>query len=142
MWARRPEKVYGSAPGDVRAYDAVTGKLRLGLPHHPSPGRVRLRYLAQDAWKYVGGVNTWGEISIDEKRGIAYFPLGSPTHDMYGGDRKGAGLFGDCLLALDIRTGKRLWHFQVVHHDLWDYDPTAAPKLLSPFATTAKWWIS
>jgi len=79
----------------------------------------------------VGGANTWGEISIDTKRGIAYFPLGSPTHDMYGGDRKGAGLFGNCILALDVRTGKRLWHFQVVHHDLWDYDPTAAPKLMT-----------
>ena len=82
--------------------------------------------------KYVaGGVNAWGEITLDEKRGIAYFPLGSPTFDLFGGDRKGAGLYGDCLLALDARTGKRLWHFQLVHHDLWDYDPTTAPKLLT-----------
>ena len=79
----------------------------------------------------TGGVNTWGEISVDEKRGIAYFPLGSPTYDLYGADRIGANLFGDCLLALDARTGKRLWHFQLVHHDLWDYDPTTAPKLLT-----------
>jgi quinoprotein glucose dehydrogenase len=122
---------YGSAPGDVRAYDAITGKLVWDFHTIPHPGEFGYDTWPKDAWTYVGGVNTWGEISIDEKRGIAYFPLGSPTHDMYGGDRKGAGLFGDCLLALDIRTGKRLWHFQVVHHDLWDYDPTAAPKLLS-----------
>ena len=87
--------------------------------------------MAGRAWKWAGGVNTWGEISIDERRGIAYFPLGSPTHDMYGGDRKGANLFGNSLLALDARTGKRLWHFQTVHHDLWDYDLTTAPKLLT-----------
>jgi quinoprotein glucose dehydrogenase len=122
---------YGSAPGDVRAYDAVTGKLVWDFHTIPHPGEFGYDTWPKDAWTYIGGVNTWGEISIDEKRGIAYFPLGSPTHDMYGGDRKGAGLFGDCLLALDIRTGKRLWHFQVVHHDLWDYDPTAAPKLLT-----------
>jgi quinoprotein glucose dehydrogenase len=74
-------------------------------------------------------VNTWGEISIDEERGIAYFPLGSPTFDMWGGDRKGDNLFGNSLLALDARTGKRLWHFQTVHHGLWDYDLPAAPVL-------------
>lgn len=122
---------YGSAPGDVRAYDAVTGKLVWDFHTIPHPGEFGYDTWPKDAWTYVGGVNTWGEISIDEKRGIGYFPLGSPTHDMYGGDRKGANLFGDCLLALDLHTGKRLWHFQVVHHDLWDYDPTSAPKLLT-----------
>ena len=122
---------YGSAPGDLRAYDVVTGKLLWTFHTIPHPGEFGYETWPPDAWKYAGGVNTWGEISVDEKRGIAYFPLGSPTHDMYGGDRKGANLFGDCLLALDIRTGKRLWHYQVVHHDLWDYDPTAAPKLLT-----------
>ena len=79
----------------------------------------------------MGGVNTWGEFAIDKKRAIGYFPLGSPTYDFWGGDRIGAGLYGDCLLALDLRTGKRLWYFQTVHHDLWDYDPTTAPKLLT-----------
>jgi quinoprotein glucose dehydrogenase len=124
-------EMYGSAPGDVRAYDVVTGKLVWTFHTIPHPGEFGYDTWPKDAWTYVGGVNTWGEISVDTKRGIAYFPLGSPTHDMYGGDRKGAGLFGDCILALDIRTGKRLWHFQVVHHDLWDYDPTAAPKLMT-----------
>ena len=73
----------------------------------------------------------WGEISLDAKRGIAYFPVSSPTYDYYGADRIGANLFSDCLLALDARTGKRLWHFQTVHHDLWDYDLTAAPQLIT-----------
>jgi quinoprotein glucose dehydrogenase len=79
----------------------------------------------------VGGTNNWGEFAIDEKRGIAYFPLGSPTYDFYGADRHGANLFSDCLLALDARTGKYIWHFQTTHHDLWDYDLMTGPKLLT-----------
>src|SRR5687767_5299479 len=70
-------------------------------------------------------------MTVDVQRGILYVPLGSPTADLYGADRKGANLFGNCLVALDARTGKRLWHFQAVHHDLWDYDLTTAPKLLT-----------
>jgi quinoprotein glucose dehydrogenase len=77
----------------------------------------------------MGGVDVWGEITVDEKRGIAYFPVSSPKYELYGGDRPGDNLFADCLLALDARTGKHLWHFQTVHHDIWDYDPTAAPQL-------------
>lgn len=122
---------YGSPPGDLRAYDVRTGKLIWTFHTIPHPGEYGYDTWPKDAWQWAGGVNTWGEISIDEKRGIAYFPLGSPTHDMFGGDRKGANLFGNCLLALDARTGKRLWHFQTVHHDLWDYDLTTAPKLLT-----------
>ena len=76
-------------------------------------------------------MNTWGEITIDEKRGIVYLPTGSPTYDYYGADRAGNNLFADCLIALDARTGKRLWHYQMVHHDLWDYDATAAPQLVT-----------
>jgi len=122
---------YGSAPGDLRAFDVVSGKLVWTFHTIPYPGEYGSETWPEAAWKWAGGVNTWGEISIDEKRGIAYFPLGSPTHDSYGGDRKGANLFGNCLLALDARTGTRLWHFQTVHHDLWDYDLTTAPKLLT-----------
>lgn len=124
-------ELYGSALGDLRAYDVVTGKLAWTFHTIPRPGEFGYETFPPDAWKYIGGVNAWGEISLDEKRGIAYFPLGSPTFDLFGGDRKGAGLFGDCILALDARTGKRLWHYQLVHHDLWDYDPTTAPKLLT-----------
>ncbi len=87
--------------------------------------------MAEGCHKYAGGANTWGEISVDAGRGIAYFPTGSPTYDYYGADRVGSNLFANCLLALDARTGKRLWHFQAVHHDLWDYDLTAAPQLVT-----------
>jgi quinoprotein glucose dehydrogenase len=122
---------YGSAPGDVRAFDVVTGNLVWTFHTIPHPGEFGYDTWPEGAYKWAGGVNTWGEISIDERRGIAYFPLGSPTHDMYGGDRKGANLYGNSLLALDARTGKRLWHFQTVHHDIWDYDLVTAPKLLT-----------
>ncbi len=118
-----PGEMYDSPPGDLRAYDVHTGKIVWTFHTIPHPGEFGYDTMPPDAWKYVGGANTWGEISLDVKRGIAYFPLGSPTYDLYGADRKGANLFGDCLLALDARTGKRLWHFQLVHHDLWDYRP-------------------
>lgn len=122
---------YGSAPGDIRAYDVLSGKLVWTFHTIPYPGEFGYDTWPKDAYKTAGGTNAWGEISIDEKRGIAYFPIGSPTYDFWGGDRLGSNLYGDCLLALDARTGKRLWHYQLVHHDLWDYDPTTAPKLLT-----------
>jgi len=109
----------------------VTGKLTWTFHTIPQPGEFGYETWPKDAWKYAGGVNVWGEITLDAKRGIAYFPVSSPTYDYYGADRIGMNLFSDCLLALDARTGKRLWHFQMVHHDLWDYDPTAAPQLLT-----------
>ena len=126
-----PGEAYGSPPGDIRAYDVHTGKMAWIFHTVPRPGEFGYDTFPPDAWKHAGGNNAWGEISLDEKRGIAYFPLGSPTYDLYGADRTGSDLYGNCLLALDARTGKRLWYFQVVHHDLWDYDPTAAPKLLT-----------
>jgi quinoprotein glucose dehydrogenase len=126
-----PGEGYGSYPGDLRAYDVLSGKLVWTFHTTPHPGEFGYETWPKDAWTYIGGNNAWGEISIDEKRGIAYFPLGSPAYDFYGADRIGAGLFGNCLLALDVRTGKRLWHFQAVHHDLWDYDLTTGPKLLT-----------
>jgi quinoprotein glucose dehydrogenase len=120
---------YMSPPGDLRAYDVLTGKLVWQFHTVPHPGEFGYETWPKDAWKYIGGTNAWGEITIDEKRGIAYFPTGSPTYDFYGADRIGANLFSDCLIALDARTGKRLWHFQTTHHDLWDYDNNAAPQL-------------
>ena len=122
---------YGSPPGDLRAYDVVTGRLVWTFHTIPRPGELGSETWPPDAWKYAGGANTWGEITVDRKNGIVFAPTGSPTHDLYGADRPGQNLFGNCLLALNARTGKRLWHFQVVHHDLWDYDLTAAPKLLT-----------
>src|SRR5271170_4232944 len=124
-------EAYLSPPGDLRAYDILTGKMVWIFHTVPRPGETGYDTWPKDAWKYSGGTNTWGEITLDEKRGIAYFPTGSPTYDYYGADRIGTNLFANCLLALDARTGKRLWHFQMVHHDLWDYDSTAAPQLLT-----------
>ena len=124
-------EAYLSAPGDIRAYDVRSGKLVWTFHTIPRPGEEGYNTWPKDAWKYAGGTNTWGEITVDEKRGIAYFPTGSPTYDYYGADRIGSNLFGNCLLALDARTGKKLWHFQMVHHDLWDYDNNAAPQLIT-----------
>jgi quinoprotein glucose dehydrogenase len=126
-----PGEAYLSAPGHLRAYDVVTGKLVWTFHTIPQPGEFGYDTWPKDAWQYSGGANTWGEITIDEKRGIAYFPTGSPTYDYYGADRIGSNLFANCLIALDARTGKRLWHFQTVHHDLWDYDVNAAPQLIT-----------
>ena len=126
-----PGENYFSAPGYLRAYNVLTGQLVWTFHTIPQPGEFGYDTWPKDAWKYAGGANTWGEISVDAKRGIAYFPVGSPTYDYYGADRTGSNLFGNCLLALDARTGKRLWHFQFVHHDLWDYDLTAAPQLIT-----------
>lgn len=122
---------YGSAPGDIRAFDVRTGRLLWVFHTIPHPGEVGYNTWPKDAWKRVGGANCWGGMSIDVKRGILYVPTASPKYNFYGADRHGAGLFGDCLLALDARTGKLLWYFQTVHHDIWDYDNTDAPKLLT-----------
>ncbi|HRI80001.1 MAG TPA: PQQ-binding-like beta-propeller repeat protein [Cyclobacteriaceae bacterium] len=126
-----PGENYFSAPGYVRAYNIVTGKLEWTFHTIPQPGEFGYDTWPKDAYKYVGAVNVWSEISIDKKRGIAYLPVGSPTYDYYGADREGSNLFGNCLVALDIRTGKRLWHYQTVHHDLWDYDLASAPQLIT-----------
>jgi quinoprotein glucose dehydrogenase len=126
-----PGEGYFTAPGHVRAYDVITGKLAWTFHTIPWPGEYGYETWPPDAYQYLGGVNAWGEITIDEKHGIAFVPLGSPTYDYYGADRIGAGLFGNCILALDARTGKRLWHFQAVHHDLWDYDFCSAPQLIT-----------
>jgi quinoprotein glucose dehydrogenase len=122
---------YGSSLGYLRAYNVITGKLAWTFRTIPLPGEEGYETWPKDAHTYIGGANTWGEISIDEKRGIAYFPTGSATYDFYGADRIGANLFADCLIALDARTGKKLWHYQVVHHNIWDYDLVPAPKLMT-----------
>ena len=122
---------YRSAPGDIRAYDVRTGKLVWTFHSIPHPGEYGYQTWPKNAWKTVGGADSWGELTLDEKRGIVYVPTASPKYNFYGADRVGADLFGDCLLALDARTGKRLWDFQMVHHDIWDYDNATAPKLLT-----------
>ncbi len=122
---------YGSAPGDIRALDVRTGKLVWTFHTIPHPGEFGYETWPKDAWKTVGGANVWTEFSIDQERGIVYLPIASGKYNFYGPDRTGSDLFSDCILALDARTGKRLWHFQFVHHDIWDYDPATAPKLLT-----------
>lgn len=124
-----PGEGYMSAPGHVRAYDVITGKMVWRFNTIPQPGEFGYDTWPKDAYKYVGAVNTWGELSVDAARGIAFFPTGSPTYDYYGADRPGANLYGTSLIAIDARTGKRIWHFQLVHHDLWDYDTSSAPQL-------------
>jgi quinoprotein glucose dehydrogenase len=122
---------YLAPPGDIRAFDVVTGKLLWVFHTIPRPGEFGYDTWPKDAYKYMGGVDVWGEISVDAKRGIAYFPVASAKYELYGGDRPGNNLYADSILALDARTGKYLWHFQTIHHDIWDYDPDAAPQLVT-----------
>lgn len=117
--------------GDVRAFDARTGELRWRFHTVPHKGEFGNQTWEGDSWKGRGGINAWSLLSVDEQRGIVFLPLTSPATDFYGGDRKGANLFGDSLVALDANTGKRLWHFQTVHHNLWDYDLPAQPSLVT-----------
>ena len=122
---------YVATPGDVHAYDVITGKLKWVFHSVPHPGEFGYETWPADAWKTSGGVHNWNEMSVDEKRGIVFIPFGTARYDFYGPDRYGQDLFGNSIVALDARTGKRLWHFQMVHHDLWDYDTPTAPKLLT-----------
>lgn len=118
--------------GDVRAFDVRTGKLVWTFRTIPAPGDY-----GYDTWspanprQRLGGANPWAGMAIDRERGIIYVPTGSAAFDFYGGNRKGDNLFANCLIALDANTGKRLWHYQLVHHDIWDRDPPAPPNLLT-----------
>ncbi|HEV8381336.1 MAG TPA: pyrroloquinoline quinone-dependent dehydrogenase [Gemmatimonadales bacterium] len=120
----------GSAPGDVRAYDVRTGAIRWTFHTIPHPGEFGYDTWPAGAWRTAGGANSWAGLSVDTVRGIVYVPTGSATPDFYGGARIGANLFANSLVALDAATGKRLWHFQSVHHDLWDRDLPTAPNFV------------
>ena len=122
---------YDAAPGFIRAYDVKTGKIIWTFHTIPQPGEFGYDTWSENAYKEVGGTNNWAGMSLDEKRGIVYAPTGSPAFDFYGGNRKGKNLFGNCLLAIDAGTGKLKWHYQLVHHDLWDYDLPAPPNLFT-----------
>lgn len=122
---------YRSSPGDIHAYDVRTGELEWVFHTVPKPGEFGAETWPAGILPEAGGVHNWSELTIDVDRGIAYIPLGSPRYDFYGGNRHGENLFGDSLVALDARTGDRIWHYQLVHHDLWDYDLPTAPKLLT-----------
>ena len=118
-----------ASPGDVRAYDVRTGKLRWTFNVIPRPGEFGNETWEDDSWSYTGNTNLWSMIRADPDLGYVYLPLSSPTNDWYGGHRLGDNLFSDTLVCVDAETGKRIWHFQMVHHDLWDYDLPAAPIL-------------
>ena len=118
-----------ASPGHIRAYDAGSGALRWTFHTIPQPGEFGHDTWPADAWTYSGGANNWAGMALDEQRGILFAPTGSAAPDFYGGRRLGDNLFANTLLALDAATGRRLWHFQAVHHDIWDRDFPAPPTL-------------
>lgn len=121
-----------ASPGHIRAYDALTGKLRWIFHTIPHPGEKGFdTWPDSSAWRRLGAANNWSGMALDEERGIVYVPTGSIGDDFYGGSRKGTNLYANCLLALDAETGKYIWHYQVVHHDLWDRDLPANPNLVT-----------
>ena len=117
--------------GDVRGLDARTGKVLWRFHTVPRPGEPGHETWEGDSWKDRGGANAWSFMSVDEARGLVFLPLTSPAYDFYGGDRGGENLYGNSVVALECATGKRRWHFQTVHHDIWDYDLPAAPVLVT-----------
>jgi glucose dehydrogenase len=117
--------------GDVRAFDTRTGKVMWRFHVVPRKGEFGYDTWPEGATEDRGGVNAWSMLSVDEERGIVYLPLTSPAYDMWGGDRHGANLFGDSLVAIEAVTGKRIWHFQSIHHNIWDYDLPAQPSLVT-----------
>ena len=121
----------GASPGHIRAYDLVTGSLVWRFNTIPQPGEYGYDTWPKDAYKYVGGANSWAGMTLDEETGIVYIPTGSASYDFWGGNRKGKNLFANSLIALDAKDGSRLWHFQFVHHDLWDRDLPAPPNLVT-----------
>jgi outer membrane protein assembly factor BamB len=127
----RTSEVHPAAPGAVRAFDVRTGKLRWKFNILPQPGEPGSETWPKDAWKTGGAANNWAGMALDQARGLLFVPTGSPVDDFYGADRIGANLYADSLLALDARTGRLFWHFQEVHHDIWDRDFPSAPVLLT-----------
>lgn len=112
----------GAAPGHVRAYDVRSGERAWIFHTIPQPGEFGFDTWGKDAWKTIGGANAWSGFSLDENRGWVFFATGSCSPDFYGGDRKGQNLFGNSVVALEAENGEGVWHYQIVHHDLWDYD--------------------
>ncbi len=120
-----------SAPGDIRAFDINTGKLRWSFHTIPHPGEPGYETWPPDAWKIAGGANAWAGVTIDTKRAMVFAATGSASYDFYGANRLGDNLYANSVLALDARTGKYVWHYQVLKHDLWDRDLPAAPALVT-----------
>ncbi|RRB07328.1 outer membrane protein assembly factor BamB family protein [Larkinella rosea] len=124
-------ELYGAQPGYIRAYNIRNGKLEWTFHTIPLPGEPGYETWPKEAYKYAGGVNDWAGMSVDTKRGMVFLALGSPSYDFYGADRKGSNLYGNSVVALDAKTGTYRWHYQTVHHDLWDYDLPAPPNLVT-----------
>ena len=118
-------------PGDIRAFDVHTGKIRWQFHTIPHPGEPGYETWPKDAYKYSGGANDWSGLTVDPKRGMVFVPLGTASSDFYGADRIGDDLYGNSLVALDANTGKRIWHYQTVHHDIWDRDLNSPPALVT-----------
>jgi quinoprotein glucose dehydrogenase len=127
---RDPEAL-PAPPGDIRAYDVRTGKVRWTFHTIPHPGEPGYETWPKDAWEYTGAANNWAGMALDEKRGIVYVPTGSAATDFYAADRIGDNLYANTLLALNAATGERIWHFQAVRHDLWDRDFPSPPTLVT-----------
>src|SRR5688572_31531036 len=122
---------YGGPPSDVHAYDVRTGKLAWIFHVIPHEGEFGADTWPEGHWCRGGGGHNWSEFTVDEENGIAFIGFGSPRYDFYGGDRNGNNLFANSLVAIDARTGKRIWHHQLIHHDLWDFDIPQSAKLLT-----------
>lgn len=120
-----------AAPGDIRAFDVRSGKIRWTFHTIPRPGEFGYETWPKDAWKYIGGANNWTGMGLDEKRGLVFASTGSAAFDFYGANRKGDDLFANCVLALNASTGERVWHFQGIRHDVWDRDFPAPPSLIT-----------
>jgi quinoprotein glucose dehydrogenase len=120
-----------AAPGYVRGFDVLTGKLKWTFHTVPLPGESGYDTWPADAYKHIGAANNWSGLTLDEKRGIIYFGTGSPASDFYGGARSGMNLFSDCIIAMEAETGKMKWYFQTIHHDLWDRDIPCPPNLVT-----------
>ena len=120
-----------AAPGHIRAFDVVTGRLKWVFHTIPQPGELGYDTWPPDAYKRIGAVNNWSGMSLDEKRGVVYFGTGSPASDFYGSDRQGQNLFANCIMALEAETGKLRWYYQTIHHDLWDRDHPCPPNLIT-----------
>jgi quinoprotein glucose dehydrogenase len=118
-------------PGDIRAYDVMTGKLRWTFHTIPRPGEFGYETWPSEAWKYTGSANNWTGMALDVKRGLVFVPTGSAAYDFYGANRAGDNLFANCLIALRADTGERVWHFQAVRHDIWDRDFPSPPTLVT-----------
>ncbi|GAB4009851.1 glucose/quinate/shikimate family membrane-bound PQQ-dependent dehydrogenase [Spirosoma migulaei] len=127
----RTPDTYGSQPGFIRAYDCISGKLVWTFHTVPYPGEPGYETWPKDAYKVVGGANNWAGLSIDSQRGMVFVALGSASYDFWGAERKGNNLYANCVVALNAATGKHIWHFQTVHHDMWDYDLPAPPALVT-----------